>query len=251
MSIIQFGTGVLFAVPNAGNMAANPTPYKLGILQEIAIDFKGDLKKLYGQYQFPVAKARGKIEVGGKAKFATLDPSMLNQLYFGQAQAAGMTILAVEETDSIPTTPFAVTVTNAAFFVTDYGVSFALTGVQLTKVASGTPTTGQYKVDAATGIYTFAAADTGLAVLISYTYTSASRGTSITLSNQLLGYAPEFRAFIFNNFRNKLFGLELYSCTMGAISIPTKQEDFWISDISWDAGVDASNTLGKLFSDLS
>ena len=73
------------------------------------------------------------------------------------------------------------------------------------------------------------AADAGTGVLISYTYTSnLATYTTITLTNQLMGYAPEFRMFLFNNFRNKYFGLELYSCTMGSISIPTKQEDFWI-----------------------
>ena len=37
---------------------------------------------------------------------------------------------------------------------------------------------------------------------------------------------------------------------MGSISIPTKQEDFWISDLEFDAGVDATNVLGKWFADF-
>ena len=95
---IQFGTGVLYGLPNAGNTAANPTPYQLGILQEVTIDFKADLKKLFGQSQFPVAKARGKIDVTAKGKIAVLDPGLLNQLYFGQAQSTGMTIMAAART---------------------------------------------------------------------------------------------------------------------------------------------------------
>ena len=250
---IQFGTGVLYGIPNAGNTAANPTPYKLGILQEVSVDFKADLKKLFGQSQFPVAKARGKIDVTAKGKFATLDPTLLNQLYFGQAQTTGMTIMAVDETGTIGSgspVVYTVQVTNSATFQTDYGVVNALTGAQFEKVDSAA-TTGQYSVDPTTGTYTFATADAGTGVLISYTYTSAMRGATITLTNQLMGYAPEFRAFLFNNFRAKLFGLELYSCTMGSISIPTKQEDFWISDIDFDAGVDASNTLGRIYADVS
>lgn len=250
---IQFGTGVLYGLPNAGNTAANPTPYKFGVLQEVTVDFKADLKKLFGQSQFPVAKARGKIDVTAKGKFATLDPGLLNQLYFGQVQTTGMNIMAVDEAGTIGTgspVVYTVQVVNSATFITDYGVLNANTGQQLINVGTS-PTTGQYSVVVATGTYTFAAADAGTPVRISYTYSSASRGATITLSNQLMGFAPEFRAFLFNPFRSKYFGLELYSCTMGSISIPTKQEDFWISDIDFDAGVDATNTLGKIYADLA
>lgn len=246
----QFGTGVLFAVPNASNTAANPTPYKFGILQETSVEFKADLKKLFGTKQFPVAKARGKIDVSCKAKIASLDPNMLNQLYFGQVASAGLVTLAEDEAGTIPATPFQITVTNHTVFAHDEGVIDTLTGAQLTKVASG-PTTGQYAVDETTGIYTFAAADTTKAVKISYTYSVASTGPTITLLNQSMGYAPEFRAFLFNNFRGKRFGIELLSCTMGQLTIPTKQEDFWMADITFDAGVDATDALGKIYGDVA
>lgn len=248
---IQFGTGVLFGLPNAGNLATNPTPFKFGVLQEMSLEFKSDLKKLFGQSQFPVAKARGKIDVSCKGKFATLDPNALNQLYFGQAQVAGMTILAVDEADTVGSTgspPVANQVTVAHTLVTDFGVIDSLTGEQFIKV-TGAPASGQYSLSGST--YTFNATDNGSAVKISYTYVDGARGSTITLANQLMGYAPEFRAFLFNNFRSKLFGVELYSCTMGSLSIPTKQEDFWISDINFDAGVDASDVLGKIYADLS
>ena len=168
----------------------------------MSVDFKADLKKLFGQSQFPVAKARGKIDVTAKGKFATLDPTLLNQLYFGQAQTTGMTIMAVDETGTIGSgspVVYTVQVTNNTTFQTDYGVVNALTGVQFEKVDSAA-TTGQYSVDPTTGTYTFATADAGTGVLISYTYTSATRGATITLTNQLMGYAPEFRAFLFEQF---------------------------------------------------
>jgi hypothetical protein len=121
---LQFGSGVLYALPNAGNLAANPTPYKFGVLQESSVEFKGDIKKLFGQQQFPVAKARGKIDVSGKAKLAVIDVGMLNQLYFGQTSAAGVTQLAVDEAQNVPAVAtFIVTATNHTTFVTDYGVN--------------------------------------------------------------------------------------------------------------------------------
>jgi hypothetical protein len=71
---------------------------------------------------------------------------------------------------TVPPTPFQVTV-GAPFgnWATDQGVTYA-TGAALTKVASG-PTVGQYAV--ALGLYTFAAADAGAAVKISYGYVPA------------------------------------------------------------------------------
>jgi hypothetical protein len=244
----QFGSGVLYGVPNAGNLASNPSPRKFGVLQSVSIEFKADLKKLFGQSQFPVAKARGKIEVTGKATLAIMDPGFLKDLYFGQNSVSGITQMAVDEAAAIPASPFQITVAQAATFVTDFGVIDTATGVQMEKVASA-PATGQYSVNAATGVYTFAAADTLKAVKISYTYTTASQGSTVTLNNQLMGYAPEFRMFLWNTFRGKRLGLELYSCTLGQLTIPTKQDDFWIMDISFDAGVDATDTLGKLYAD--
>ncbi len=70
---------------------------------------------------------------------------------------------------TIPTTPYQVTV-NAPYgsWAVDQGVT--LNGVAMTPV-SGTPASGQYSVSG--GQYTFAAADSGKAVLISYSYIPA------------------------------------------------------------------------------
>lgn len=102
---IQFGSGVLFGAPNSGNLASNPTPVRFGLLQDVQVTFKGDLKKLYGQQQFAAASARGKIDVSAKGKLAVIDPLAINQLYFGQAQAAGITLIADQEQQAIPAAP--------------------------------------------------------------------------------------------------------------------------------------------------
>jgi hypothetical protein len=83
------------------------------------------------------------------------------------------------EAQTIPATPFQVT-PGAPFgsWATDQGVTFAATGQALTAIASGTPTSGQYlppAPDAGTprAFYTFAAADTGKAILLSYGFVPA------------------------------------------------------------------------------
>jgi hypothetical protein len=250
MSNIQFGSGVLFGLPNSGNTAANPTPSKLGLLQDFEVDFKADLKKLFGQKQFAAATARGKIDVTCKAKIAVFDLASLNQLYFGQSLTTGMTRVADSEAGSIPaSSTYTITVTNSSTFVDDLGVVYAASGAPLTNVGSASLTAvGQYKVDTATGIYTFYSGDASGSVLISYTYTVTTAGTStLALSNQLMGYAPQFKAIAYNNFRSKYLGIQLNQCTMGSLNLASKLEDFWMFDITFDANTDASDNLGKLF----
>jgi len=69
------------------------------------------------------------------------------------------------EPQTIPASPYVVTTHD--IWLADVGVTLA-DGTVLTLV-TGTPTTGQYKVDAS-GNYTFAAADTTKAILITYSY---------------------------------------------------------------------------------
>ena len=71
---------------------------------------------------------------------------------------------------TVPSTPFQVTAAGPyGNWASDQGVTYA-NGTALVKVATG-PAVGQYSV--AAGIYTFAAADAGAAVLISYGYVPA------------------------------------------------------------------------------
>jgi hypothetical protein len=245
---VQFGTGVLSAIPNAGNLAANPSPQNVGILQDAQIDFAGDIKELFGQNQMPVATARGKMKVTGKAKLALLDPNMLNQIFFGQAQNVGVNRFVYNESHTFGSVISTVPVTNLATFNTDYGVIGGTTGKQFIKV-TGTPLIGQYK-NTGTGTYTFAATETELSVFISYTWTDVSSGSTITLNNQLMGYAPYVQMILYNSFRGELFAIEMYSCVLGKISLPTKQEDFWIMDIDWTCNVNAAGILGKIYADF-
>jgi len=249
--VIQFGSGVLFAKPVAGNEPANPSPFKFGVLQECAVDFKGDLKKLYGQYQLPVATARGKIDCTIKSKLAVFDPNMLNQLYFGQTAAAGYALIVDGEAWTVNVNVITTT-HGGSGLVDDWGVLDASTGQQFISMpnAAAVVAAGEYWPNVNAGTYTFSSADVSAlrAVKISYTYNSNS-GTSVVIANQLMGYAPELSMFLYNKFRNKFLGLKLNDVTLGGISIPSKLEDFWMSDIDGSANADASNVLGTLMAD--
>lgn len=237
----SFGSGVLFGTRTD---VANSTPIRFGALQDVAIDFTFTLKELHGQYQFPLAVGRGTGKISGKAKFAQINGLTLNSLFFGQSLATGQTLTSLTEAQSVPaSTPFTVSVANSATFAGDLGIAYAATGLPLTKVASA-PIQGQYAVSA--GVYTFAAADAGAAVLISYTYTQASAGTTASISNQLMGSAPTFQANFFEVFNGKQVNLQLNQCVGQKLTLSTKQEDFTIPEFDFMAFADAAGNIGKI-----
>jgi len=242
--MFTFGSGFLFGVPVGGNQAPNPTPVQFGTLQEVSLDISADIKELYGQNQFADDIAVGKRKVTGKAKLGRINGILLNQLLFGATSTVGSVKYARDEAGTIPaSTPWTVTATNSATFGEDLGVKYAATGVSLTKVASG-PTTGQYSV--AAGVYTFAAADTGLGVRMSYSYDPASQttGTTVPVSNQPMGYSPIVEVHLYNNYEASQYGLRLYSCRFTKLSLATKQEDFLIPELDFSA---SANAAGNVF----
>ena len=237
-----FGSGTLFGVRTD---VTNPTPVQFGALQDVSIDFQFNMKELYGQYQFPLTVARSTAKVTGKAKFARVSGRAFNDLFFGQTLATGQQATALNEAAAIPTTPFQVTVANAAAYVADQGVAYAATGIPLVRVGSA-PALGQYSVNVATGVYTFAAADTGLQVLLSYAYTVSASGQKFTIANQLLGAAPQFQVVLNEVYQGKQMNVQLNACISSKLSLPTKVEDFVVPEIDFSAFADAAGNIGLI-----
>jgi hypothetical protein len=247
-SNIQFGSGVFVFTPNFGNLAANPTPIKLKVLQEASIDFKGDLKKLFGQSQFPVATARGKIDVTGKAKVGCIDQNDINQIYWGQSVVSGGQVQTIER----HAVAASVTPTAAAGdgIYVDQGVINLTNGLSMLRVASP-PAVGQYSFTPSTSIstpasYTFNASETAVNVELTFLLT-VTTGSTLTLTNQLMGFAPVCQAYLGNSFRGEIDAVQLNAVTLGQFSKPTKQEDFWVSDLDFSANCDAGGTLGQFY----
>jgi hypothetical protein len=229
MSVIEFGTGLLYSTPNAGNLPVDPSPTRL-LLQEVSIDFKGDLKKLFTQYQFPIATARGKVDITGKAKIVNYDPDPINQLFWAQTIAAGMQIPVDQEVDTPTGAGVSCQVVNNATFAQNNGVYYsggAKAGALLLQVASVglVSAAGLYFVNTTTGTYTFNVADNNIAMAISYTWTNASRGKTLSLANQTMGYAPVCALDMWGVFRSKYIGIRLNSVTFGSWTYPSKLED--------------------------
>lgn len=242
MTQYVFGTGQLYSVPTGGG-----NPLRVGALQDVSIEFSGDVKMLYGQYQFPLDVARGKTKIEGKIGSGNIDVAAFNTIFFGQTVTSNSEKKqAINEAGTIPaSSPYTVTVANGATFALDLGVTDVLTGNPLKQVASA-PTAGQYSVSNA-GVYTFNASDTGKAVLFNYLYTATtSNSGTLNLTNQLMGTTPKFQLVASQTYNNKVFTLMLYAITTEKLSLPLKQDDHLISEISFQAFADDLNRIGYM-----
>ncbi len=141
-----------------------------------------------------------------------------------------------------------VTASHNTTMVTDLGVIKASDGTPFVKVASG-PVGQQYSCNTSTGVYTFNSTQNAVAVAVSYTYTDASNGKTITITNQLLGNAPQFTAVFTNTFNSKQMTVVLNACMSNKLTIATKLEDFTIPDFDFQAFADSSNAIGSMSMD--
>lgn len=249
--MFNFGAGTLIGIPtndSSGAAVANPTPARLGVMQDISVDLSVEIKTLYGASRYPVAVGQGKGKIEIKAKYADIDAGVLGSLFLGKTAAGTVKAPVLDFAATIPTTPFQVTIAppSSGTYVADLGVTNATTGAVLTRVASA-PATGQYSVNTGTGVYTFAAADTGLGVKISYEYTaSVAAARNYTLTNDLMGYTPSFAAVFLNSYDGKSLALKLNRCVSGKLALPLKNEDFAVYDFEAEAFADAAGNIGYI-----
>ncbi len=241
MPQLSFGSGNAFAVPLSG--LNDQTPVQFGTLQDVSLDFAFTTKDLMGQYQFPVATARSMGKITGKAKYANFSARSFNLVFGGTITSAGQNNVAATESGAVPAgSGYTVTAANSATFVTDLGVLYAATGKAFAKVASA-PASGQYSVTA--GVYTFAAADAGAAVLLNYTYTSVT-GNKIAISNQLAGLQPTCKLVLSQGYNSQFTEIELNAVIFSKLALDFKNEDWTVPEIDFSVFADAANNIGSI-----
>jgi hypothetical protein len=242
MTQYAFGSGTL--IGKRTDVTGQP-PCLLGTLQDVSLDFDRKIETLLGQYNMAVAAGGGEFKITGKAKFARLQSTQINNLFLGQTLTANsMLEMTTGESDTVASGT--VTVANSATFVEDYGVFYAASGVQLTPVASS-PAQGQYSV--ASGIYTFNSADNGAGVLIYYSYTVSS-GNKISIANQLTGPLPMFEVSLKETFSyygtSKDLLVKLNACVSSKLSLPFSNQKFSVAEFDFQAIADSSNNIGTI-----
>jgi hypothetical protein len=233
-----FHTGYLFAIASA----LNSTPRRIATLQETQFSFKGSNKELMGENTFAEAVGRSDVKITGSAKTAKFSADAFNDIFFNQTAVVGHKKIAYDEAGAIATESY--TATNGANFVQDLGVMDVTAGLQLKRVASA-PATGQYAINEATGVYTFATVDEGHTITVTYVYADATAGKTIPLINMLAGEAPTFQALFFNKFQGKTVYLKLNAAVADSLDFGFKMGDFAIPGFSFMAQADANGNVGE------
>ena len=237
-----FGVGFLFATPSG----ANPTPMRFGRLQDVGVDFSYDTKLLYGSNQYALEQARGKAKIELKAAVGVVDPLLFNNVFFGLTTTTGETLNSVDE--SATPSAGAFTVANGATFSQDLGVYNTVTGLWMTRVASA-PAAGQYALNTTTGVYTVNTAQNGQLLKASYTYASASTGSSLAFTNQLMGASVIFSVQLVNRFKGadgvvRSLYLNFPAVQCPKLSMPLKLDDFTLPQLDMSA---QDNGAGAVF----
>lgn len=236
-----FGPGSLYVTRN--DNAGPNTPVNIGYCQEFSYDESAETKELHGQNQYALVTARGTIKASGKMKAAVVSGLAINAVFNGQSFVTGQIQLSQAQSGTIPTTPFQITpaVPSSGTWDTDLGVVYAATNLPLIKVASG-PTTGQYSV--AAGVYTFAAADTTLGVLITYAYLTTGAGQKITVANTAIGTTPSFQLDYATSLYGKNYYIRMFACISSKLTRAHKLTDFMMPEVDFSF---FANSAGNVY----
>jgi hypothetical protein len=237
-----FGAGRFYGVPTA----SSPTPTDFQVAQNMSLDFKRDVKKLFGYNQLPVDVAAGMLSVTGKVELGTINSRLINDLLLGGTVSTGQTAWIYRESQTSSTATGQATVTNSAGWSLDLGVINRGTGVPLTRVASTAPgSTGTYYVSSTTaGVYQLSLTEsTAILLSISYLY-STSAGQTATMSNQAMGKTGNFQAVMELNWGTEKGAIQLYNCMATDFSLATKLDDYARPGFGFEAACDATDSLG-------
>lgn len=249
-----FGPGFLSVLPGVGwnGVAAldSLTPLRFAVLQSVDLDFEIKLKELYGQSVYPIVQGASTGKISGKIKLATFSGQLLASLIWGSPTSVSGIGVSLDTAHVVPlSTPYTITITGAT---TDLGVFYnpASTpqgsfGKQFSSVA--TPTTAAtYSFNAATGVYTFEAADAGANILITYESAASTSSSLWTIPNVISGQPPTFQVNFcgFWNGTNYLFTFPY--CNSSKLTFGSKLNDFIIPEIDFSvvSNTEMGGTMG-------
>lgn len=239
-----FGTGRFWGINNA----ANPTPARFMIPQDMNIDFKRSTKMLYGENMLAEDIGSGEMTVTGKVTAGATNPRIIGDLVFGVSGVTGQVMEADNELGTLASHAYTV-VNSADTPLVDLGVVNTTNGKRYVRVAPASEAAGvSYSFNTATGVYTFAIGEAGTTFKFSYLYTLAT-GETLTLSNQAMGRVGGFTGVYVFPWTNPSLTVEqdvltLNNCLATDTGIATKLGDYAKPTFGFEAAVDVNENLG-------
>lgn len=229
-----FGIGYVTAIGSG----ATPTPVNIAIVRGATVEFKSTEKPLKGNKLSPVDSATTDISISGKIQTSDFDARLVGLVIPGTTTATGQTKAATHSA-VIPGTPFQITVTNSATWVTDLGVVNLTNGTVMVRGAAAAA--GVYTC--AAGVYTFDTSDAADSVAISYTYTAVT-GTTLTSTNQASGATSGYALRLFDPpGGTRENGIYLPAVKFSNLSLGMKIDDWTETAIDFTAYEDATGNL--------
>lgn len=247
-----FGAGRFYGTALPLTTASISTPVPFLVAQDIAVDFKRDIKKLFGQNQLPVDVSAGMLTVTGKVTNGVFSARAFNDMLIGGTLSTGQLPNVANETLTCTTGSTAtVAAANGAAFVTDLGIFGATDGVPLVKVSTATAVLAdQYSVSTL-GVYQFSSLAARTSLKASYIY-STSGGQTVTMTNQAMGRTGGFSAVVAMLWGTEKATITLNNCISSDYGFATKLDDYNKPTFGFEAACDTSDVLGTYsFAELS
>jgi len=249
----EFGIGNWFINPTSGLLAPNPTPLQLNTLQDLNVEFSGKGVELRGQLLYAVDARLADISVKGKFKLGQWSLDQFNQMYFAGTLATGNS----GEDNIFPDVPEVVPPSSVSHILTitgvveDLGVSYASNGSNFDRVTTA-PTQGQYEfaVVGGNGQWTFSAADTGTAILVSYVGQGAA--ATLQIPNNLQGQSPNLELVGWNPVGGQapstaFNGIRLYNVVVtGVKPKELKRDGFNLTEVDFMAFCPTGSSVAEL-----
>ena len=206
---------------------------RAGSLNGVSLDLSVSLGDVGSQFKHPIKFVGGASKWTGRAKTAQFNGALFGDLFFDVAAASGSTIYNEQLATVPPTAPYTVQAGISTGFV-DLGATSAalvplLAGVDYTATAGG--------------LYTFLAAQAGLAVRLRYS-TTDSGGKTLSLTNQFQGIVPTFGVFLVGSYGGKQLIASFPQCASSKLSLALALEKWTTSDFDFNAQSDSSAYLG-------
>ncbi len=233
-----WSAGTIFYIPQG----ADPSPVKLGAMQDITTEFKTAVKRVGSQFRHPIRFTVDDCSIIATAKSAKIDGAMFAQVVYGKSWAAGSRKAVVDQEATVPS-GLTVTPVFTGTFAFNLGVVDAVTGLPMARVASG-PGAGEYTVSAGGG-YGFASA--GGKVRISLAYDSTA-GKKLSLTNDFFQFAPTFAVLLTTEFDCKQVGFWLPCAVSEQLVMPMRLEQYAIPEFRFQAQMDNTDLTMGLFS---
>jgi hypothetical protein len=235
----SFGSGVLWA---SRSDIANATPVRFGALQDVTVDFDGEMKELFGQYKYPIDVAAGKAKITCKAKAARISTVQFNSIFFGATVTAGQRLVSYDEMGTVAAGgTYAVANTGTNFFA-DLGARNGTSGEPLVLTTGSVVAAGSYTVSNV-GVYNFGTGAVGNPMLLDYIYNSGTVGNTVLMPNQPMGYAPRFGCTLTNQYEGSTMTLRLFACICYKLNFAGKIDDYIIPEFDFAAYANAANQV--------